>query len=169
MAWGSLVDPPVEDQLHLVGTAQVEVFPNDFLEENAGAQYFKQVPGVSQVGARTETTVNHPRDFYLGKRRSNLPALRQVGFQANRRLLEVERLSHDCAVGEETLHQLNRPLEVDGQCASALRTTDTSVCWLCGMSWSGFVFCLVVFPIETYASNLLCSPGKRPPRSPKAE
>jgi hypothetical protein len=56
-------------------------------------QYFKQVPGVSQVGARTETTVNNPRDFYLGKRLGNLPALRQVGFQANRRLLEVERLS----------------------------------------------------------------------------
>jgi hypothetical protein len=49
-------------------------------------QYFKQVPGVSQVGARTETTVNNPRDFYLGKRLGNLPALRQVGFQANRRL-----------------------------------------------------------------------------------
>src|SRR6516164_1592858 len=38
-------------------------------------QYFKQVPGVSQVGARTETTVNNPRDFYLGKRLGNLPAL----------------------------------------------------------------------------------------------
>jgi hypothetical protein len=90
-------------------------------------QYFKQVPGVSQVGARTETTVNNPRDFYLGKRLGNLPALRQVGFQANRRLLEVERLSHDCAVGEEILHQLNRPLEVNGQRTSALRTTDLRV------------------------------------------
>ena len=90
-------------------------------------QYFKQVPGVSQVGARTETTVNNPRDFYLGKRLGNLPALRQVGFQANRRLLEVERLSHDCAVGEETMHQLNRPLEVNGQRTSALRTTDQRV------------------------------------------
>lgn len=90
-------------------------------------QYFKQVPGVSQVGARTETTVNNPRDFYLGKRLGNLPALRQVGFQANRRLLEVERLSHDCAAGEETLQQLNHPLEVNGQRTSALRTTDQRV------------------------------------------
>ena len=90
-------------------------------------QYFKQVPGVSQVGARTETTVNNPRDFYLGKRLGNLPALRQVGFQANRHLLEVERLSHDCAVGEEIMHQLNRPLEVNGQRTSALRTTDLRV------------------------------------------
>ena len=58
-------------------------------------QYFKQVPGVSQVGARTETTVNNPRDFYLGKRLGNLPALRQVGFQANRRLLQVEQRRRD--------------------------------------------------------------------------
>jgi hypothetical protein len=52
---------------------------------------------------------------------------KQVGFQANRRLLEVERLSHDCAVGEEALHRLNRPVEVHGQRTSALRTTDLRV------------------------------------------
>jgi hypothetical protein len=90
-------------------------------------QYFKQVPEVREVGARTETTVNNTRDFSIGKRLCNLPALRQVGFQANRRLLEVQRLSHDCAMGEETLHQLNRPIAVNGQRTSALRTTDLRV------------------------------------------
>ena len=90
-------------------------------------QYFKPVPEVSEVGARTETTIHNTRDFYIGKRLCNLPALRQVGFQANRRLLEVECLSHDCAMGEEALHQLNRPVEVDGQRTSALRTTDLRV------------------------------------------
>jgi hypothetical protein len=82
---------------------------------------------VREVGARTETTVNNTRDFSLGKRLCNLPALRQVAFQANRRLLEVQRLSHDCPMGEETLHRLNRPVEVDGQRTSALRTTDLRV------------------------------------------
>ena len=96
-------------------------------KSNRIKQYFKQVPGVREVGARTEMTVNNTRDLYIGKRLCNLPALRQVGFQANRRLLEVERLSHDCAVGEEALHQLNRPIEVNGQRASALRTTDLRV------------------------------------------
>jgi hypothetical protein len=90
-------------------------------------QYFKQVPDVREVGARTETTVNNTRDFSIGKRLCNLPALRQVGFQANRRLLEVQRLSHDCAMGEETLHRLNRPVEVNGQRTSALRITDLRV------------------------------------------
>jgi hypothetical protein len=90
-------------------------------------QYFKQVPGVREVGARTETTVNNTRDFSIGKRLCNLPALRQVGFHANRRLLEVQRLSQDCAMGEETLHRLNRPVQVNGQRTSALRTTDLRV------------------------------------------
>jgi len=90
-------------------------------------QYFKQVPGVREVGARTETTINNTRDFSIGKRLCNLPALRQVGLQANRRLLEVERLSQDCAVGEEAMLKLNRPVEVNGQRAAALRITDLRV------------------------------------------
>ena len=90
-------------------------------------QYFKQVPEVREVGARTETTINNTRDFSIGKRLINLSALRQVGFSANRRVLEVERLSQDCAVGEEAMLKLNRPVEVNGQRASALRITDLRV------------------------------------------
>ena len=90
-------------------------------------QYFKQVPEVREVGARTETTINNTRDFFIGKRLCNLPALRQVGFSANRRVLEVERLSQDCAVGEEAMLKLNRPVEVNGQRAAALRITDLRV------------------------------------------
>src|SRR5213078_558836 len=44
---------------------------------------------------RTETTINDTRDFQIGKRLTNLPALREIGFTANRRLLRVQRLSHD--------------------------------------------------------------------------
>ncbi|MDF3313957.1 hypothetical protein P3H15_55140, partial [Rhodococcus sp. T2V] len=33
--------------------------------------------------------------FHLGKRLTHLPALREIGFHANRRLLRVQRLSHD--------------------------------------------------------------------------
>ena len=32
---------------------------------------------------RTETTINDTRDFEIGKRLTNLPALREVGFSAN--------------------------------------------------------------------------------------
>jgi len=72
-------------------------------------------------------TINNARDFSIGKRLCNLPALRKVGLQANRRVPEVERLSQDCAVGEEAMLKLNRPVEVSGQRASALRLTDLRV------------------------------------------
>ena len=76
---------------------------------------------------RTETTINDARDFDIGKRIHNLPALRQVGFQSNRRLLDGERISHDCIVAEETFQKLNRPVELDGQRASALHFADSKV------------------------------------------
>src|SRR4051794_1953697 len=81
---------------------------------------------------RTETTINDPRDFEVGKRLSNLPALRRIGFRANRRLLDVQRISQDCALGEDAFHGVNDPVEVDGQRASGLRFADTAVQALLG-------------------------------------
>ncbi len=76
---------------------------------------------------RTETTINNTRDFYIGKSLRNLPALRQIGFQANRRLLQTQRITHDSILAEETFQQLNQPRMVDGQRASALRFADPMV------------------------------------------
>jgi hypothetical protein len=76
---------------------------------------------------RTETTINDTRDFGIGKRLCNLPALRQVGFQANRRLLDVQRISQDCAVGEDAFRGVNDPVEINGQRASGLRFADAAV------------------------------------------
>jgi hypothetical protein len=76
---------------------------------------------------RTETTINNTRDFGIGKLLKNLPALRQVGFQANRRLLDVQKISHDCSIGEDAFDGVVRPTEVDGQRASALRFGDQRV------------------------------------------
>src|SRR5207237_2660735 len=61
---------------------------------------------------RTETTINNPRDFYIGKSLRNLPALRKIGFDANRRVLQVQCISQDAIVAEETLQQLQRPRQV---------------------------------------------------------
>jgi len=69
---------------------------------------------------RTETTINDTRDFAIGKRLSNLPALRAVGFAANRRLLDVQQLSHDCLIGEDAFAQVTRPQMIDGQRVPAL-------------------------------------------------
>ena len=69
---------------------------------------------------RTETTINDPADFALRKGLQHLPALRACGVAANRRLLDVECLSQDCCVGEETLERVSRPQVVDGQRVAGL-------------------------------------------------
>jgi hypothetical protein len=71
-------------------------------------------------GLRTETTINNTYDFGVGRRLKNLAALRQIGFAANRRVLQVEQLTHDCHIGAEAFDKLQKPAEVDGQQVSAL-------------------------------------------------
>jgi hypothetical protein len=85
-------------------------------------QYHKEARAL-----RTETIINNAHDFEIGKRLKNLSALRKIGFQANRRLLDVQRISHDCLLGEEAFNQVHRPLQLEGQRASALRFGDARV------------------------------------------
>ena len=76
---------------------------------------------------RTETTINDSRDFGIGKRLCNLPALREVGFSANRRLLAAERINHDPTIGEEVFTSVAHPAIIDGQRVPALRFGDPRV------------------------------------------
>lgn len=76
---------------------------------------------------RTETTINNTYDFGVGRRLHNLPKLRAIGFAANRRLLLIERFSHDCILSEDTLQAINRPVTVGRQRASGLSFTDSRV------------------------------------------
>lgn len=85
-------------------------------------QYFKE-----ERALRTEITINNSRDFAVGRRLHNLPALRAIGFAANRCVLEVEKISQDCQLGEAVFDQVNCPQVVDGQRASALAFGDGRV------------------------------------------
>jgi len=76
---------------------------------------------------RTETTINNSYDFGIGKRLHNLPKLREIGFAANRRLIEIERLSHDCMLAEDTFQTINSPVAAGRQRASGLRFADPRV------------------------------------------
>lgn len=76
---------------------------------------------------RTETTINDTYDFAIGRALRNLPALREIGFTANRRLLHVESLSHDCLIGEDRLHTVTSPVLVDDQRVAGLRFGDPRV------------------------------------------
>ena len=59
---------------------------------------------------RTETTINDTRGFGIGKRLTNLPAPREVGFCANRRLLGVQRLSHNPIRAADAFTAVHEPL-----------------------------------------------------------
>lgn len=59
---------------------------------------------------RTETTINDPRDFGVAKGLSHLPELKEIGFTASRRLLDVQRISHDPADGATALAALTQPV-----------------------------------------------------------
>ena len=89
-------------------------------------QYHKEVRAL-----RTETVINDTYDFDVGRRLRNLDDLKKIGFAANRRLLGVQRLSHDCTIGADVLDRLHRPALIDGQRASALRFGDPRVQALC--------------------------------------
>src|ERR1017187_1431072 len=67
---------------------------------------------------RTETTINNTYDFGVGRRLKNLAVLRQIGFAANRRLLQVDQLTHDFHIGAEAFDKLQQ--SADGQHVSAL-------------------------------------------------
>lgn len=85
-------------------------------------QYFKELRAL-----RTETTIANTYDFGIGKRLKNLPALREIGFQANRRLLNVQRISQDCTVGEDVYREVTSPCQAGKQRASAMPYGDTLV------------------------------------------
>lgn len=59
---------------------------------------------------RTETTIKDAHDFGIGKRLVNLPAMREIGFSANRRLLGFSGLDHDPISGATALHTVTDPI-----------------------------------------------------------
>lgn len=86
-------------------------------------QYHKQGRAL-----RTETTINDTRDFGVSKRLTNLAALRQIGFSANRRLLSVQRISHDPVRGAQAFSDLTTPiLTSEGTRIPGLRFGDARV------------------------------------------
>ena len=59
---------------------------------------------------RTETTTNDTADFGVARGLSHLPELKEIGFTASRRLLDVQRISHDPAEGAATMTALTQPV-----------------------------------------------------------
>jgi hypothetical protein len=80
-------------------------------------QYFKE-----NRALRTETTINNPQDFGVGKDLSNWTYLRQLAAAINQRLLETERVSQDCVLSAESFARVSEPtMTATGQRAPGLR------------------------------------------------
>ncbi len=94
------------------GTFRTQVITNGtcpyvylFYKKTQVKQYLKEGRAL-----RTETTLNQPRDFGIGKELTNLAALAEAGYSASRRLLDAERISHDPAAGTAALETLTSPV-----------------------------------------------------------
>jgi hypothetical protein len=85
-------------------------------------QYFKEGRAL-----RTETTINNTHDFRIGRGLRHLPQLRTIGFSANRRLLDVQRISQDCSIGEDAFDQIQKPVIAQDQRGASLRFSDARV------------------------------------------
>ena len=81
-----------------------------------------------KLGLRTETTINDPKDFGVRKRLSNLPYLQHIGRNINRRLLDVQRVSHNCGLSGESIDRIVKPtVNQDGQPAPGMKLGDPRV------------------------------------------
>jgi hypothetical protein len=94
------------------GTFRTQVITNStcpylylYYKKTQVKQYLKEGRAL-----RTETTVNQPRDLGIGKELTNLAALAEAGYSANRRLLNAECISHDPAAGTAALEMLTSPV-----------------------------------------------------------
>jgi hypothetical protein len=80
-------------------------------------QYFKE-----GRGCRTEGTFRNPNDFGINKGLANLPYLQKIGRQINRRLLEVERVSHNSGLSGDSIQRVVQPtVNEDGKKSPGLK------------------------------------------------
>jgi len=88
--------------------------------------YFKEGRGL-----RTEGTFRNPKDFEVNKGLANLPYLQRLGRHLNRRLLEVERVSHNCGLSGDSIPRVVQPtITEEGHRAPGLKFGDPR-----GMAW----------------------------------
>src|SRR4029077_19028592 len=80
-------------------------------------QYFKE-----GRGCRTEGTFRKTNTFGVNKGVVNLPYLQKIGRQINRRLLEVERVSHNSGMSGDSIQRARQPtVEVGGKKAPRVK------------------------------------------------
>ena len=117
-------------------------------------QYYKQ-----GCALRTETTINDTRDFGIGRDLSHLSDLRTIGREANRRLLNAQRMSQRCAISAPTFQQVILPTTIGDQRAPGLRFGDprvmalfSSLCQFCHLP-NGFTNATLRLIVAAYLAQ----------------
>lgn len=118
----SRTPPPVRGYRTRVITEGVNPSLHVEFKKSHTKQYFKL-----DRALRTETTINDAGDFQSSKALDNFGYLRDVANNVNCKLLDMERISHNCALSQDALDHLQSPCVVGGQRASALRFGDRRV------------------------------------------
>lgn len=105
-------------------TAGVQPVITAYYKHSKVKQYFKDGRAL-----RTETTVNDPNDFGVGRTLNahNWKALTTLGHEINDRLLQAQLQACSCAPDPTTLERLVSPSIEDGQPAPALHFGDPRV------------------------------------------
>ncbi len=111
-----------------VVTRRVDVTVNAFFRHSRIKQYLKDGRAL-----RIETVINDPYDLGCQRRLHNLPELQARARDANRRLLDTERVGQGCVLASPAFERIAHPsTTVDGRRAPALRFGDPRVQALAG-------------------------------------
>jgi hypothetical protein len=123
---GALAGPLTEaDRIagypHRLSIWQMEVSRTHvFTRPVRGREFFEQV--IENRARRTETAINDPQDFGVGKDLSNWAHLRKLAAAINQRLLETERFCQDSLLSAESFAHVSEPTTTaTGQRAPDLR------------------------------------------------
>lgn len=97
---------------------------------------------------RIETVINKPRDIGCLARLEHLPELIGRCRAVNARLLQLERATQGCAIGDDLFDRLHQPL-TEGQRTGAFRFGDTRAMALCG------ALCVMVNTVTGFTNKSL--------------
>ena len=84
-------------------------------------------------GRKLLASAEDPNDFGVNKGLANLPYLQKLGRQINRRLLEVERVSHNSGLSGDRIQRVAQPTVTENDEKAPALSSANPASWHC--SW----------------------------------
>ena len=114
---GALPEPGGRRRGDLLDPRRLQAFPDQVDYKRSRIKQYCKI----NWALPTEPTVNDARDLGVGLLLHNRPTLREIGFSANRHLLEGERTNSEPTAGADAYDEVCRPVVVNGQRVPGLR------------------------------------------------